>query len=156
MMDIQKVDSKKTILNESDILVVAAHDSDLSELQDSAEQHGVSPERMMYTIYASLLQNPALVLLREGNTLFAIAAGEERVGVVLLFNGDVETNFVKNFNEFLKAAHKLGFNTLVINDHSDIFENNVDEIEKANQDDHFSKDEEIGMIVIEFNEPHGD
>lgn len=155
-MDIQPIDSKQTMLNESDILIVAAHEADLEPVQDSAEEHGVSPERMMYTIFASLLQNPALILIRSGNTLFSIAAGEDRVGVAMVFNADTEANLVHNFVELLNASHKMGFNAIVINDVSDSIGEHMDKIEEAYPDATFHDDEETSMPVIEFNQPHGD
>jgi hypothetical protein len=155
-MNIQPINSKKTMLNENDIVIVAAHESDLSSVQAAAKKHGISPERLMFTAYAKLLQNPKLVLLRAGNTLFSITAAENRVGVVMIFNGDVEENYVANFTEFLPAAHRVGFNFLAINDTSQVFKKHIKEIGELTNDASFTQDSDTGLIIIEFQEPHGD
>lgn len=157
MMDIHQVNSKKTMLNESDIVIVAAHMTDPDqEIKDSAKQNGVSAERLLYTIYLQQMQNPGLIRIREANTLFTIAALEGRTGLVFMYNGDTPENVVNNFLEFLKAAYKMGFNILVVKCVDDSLNNVARQVEGSVKDAELTYIEDKDLLCVQFNQPHGD
>jgi hypothetical protein len=112
---IRRVDSKDHMLNPTDIFAVAAHDSkDYGQgFKTSAKKHGVSSERILYTILVKQYSDPRLLRIREGNALFTIAAMPQRVGMVQIYNGDVEQNYASNILEFLNASRKMGFDALL-------------------------------------------
>lgn len=155
-MDIHQVNSKETMLNENDIVIVAAYMADQSKFAEAAKEHGVSSERLLYTFYINQMQNPALIRIREGNTLFTIIALENRVGYVSMYNGDVQENVAPNLFGFLQAAYKMGFNALCIKVDDDSLDDSAQEIIDGFADAEFSVDEENDLLVVKFNEPHGD
>jgi len=157
MMDIHQVNSKETMLNESDIVIVAAHMTDADqEIKDSAKQSGVSAERLLYTIYLQQMQNPALIRIREANTLFTIAALEGRTGLVFMYNGDTPENVVNNFLEFLQAAYTMGFNILVVKCVDDSLNNVARQVEGSVKDAELTYIEDKDLLCVQFNQPHGD
>lgn len=115
-MKTQLVDSKKESLDPNEILIVAAHQNkkQAQEYKKQAKKSdGISAERLLYTIYVKEIQNPSLVRLKEGNTLFCITPLPQRVGVVGVYNGDVDKNIPQNIVETFVAAQKLGFDFLI-------------------------------------------
>jgi len=118
-MKIHHVDSKQTMLSVEDILMVSAHDH-----KDAAQKYykqvgspeGVSPERVMYTIWVKNMSQPQVIRLREGNSLFPIVPLNEhtQMGMLMMFDADVPKNTVRNGTEALNAARKMGFKTLLI------------------------------------------
>ena len=155
-MDIHQVNSKETVLSPDDVVLVAAHMADPTPYEASAKEHGISAERLIHTIYVQLMQNPGLLLIREGNTLFPTAALEDRIGYVTVYNGDVDENIVENFHLFLQAAHKMGFNVLCIKDESDRIKNALDEAGNEFTEANFFYDEKNDLLVVEFTQPHED
>jgi hypothetical protein len=154
--DIRPIDSKQTILSPDDVVLVAAYTTDPSEYEESAKEHGIDVERLIHTVYVQLMQDPNLLLIREGNTLFNIAALPDRHGYVSMYNGDTENNVASNFVQFLQAAYKMGFNILMVNCMDESLNNSADEIESLAQDAEFVYDEEDELLYVKFNEPHGD
>ena len=118
--EIHPVDSKKHMLNPTDIFLVAAHEDKYGQkiIADGAKKAHVSPERMLYTTMIKLYSNKGLIRIREGNTLFTIAAFEGRVGVVQSYNADTAKNYIENMHQFMLAARKLGFDFLVAFPHT--------------------------------------
>jgi hypothetical protein len=156
-MNIHQVDNKETMLNENDIVIVAAYMSEITpDIEEAADKHGVSPERLLYTVYVQEMQNPALIRVRDGNTLFTIAALPERYGYVSMYNGDTEDNVATNFNQFLQAAYKIGFNVLAVSCKDESLNNASDEIQSLAQDEEFSYDEKDNLLYVKFSQPHGD
>jgi hypothetical protein len=156
-MNIHQVDNKETMLNENDIVIVAAYMSEITpDIEEAADKHGVSPERLLYTAYVQEMQNPALIRIRDGNTLFTIAALPERYGYVSMYNGDTEDNVATNFNQFLQAAYKIGFNVLAVSCKDESLNNASDEIQSLAQDEEFSYDEKDNLLYVKFSQPHGD
>lgn len=156
-MNIHQVNSKETMLSESDIVIVAAHMADPTpEVKNSAKKHGVSAERLLHTAYIQEMQNPALIRIRDGNTLFTIAALEGRYGYVSMYNGDIEKNVATNFSQFLQASYKMGFNVLVVNCVDDSLNKAADEVQSAIQDAELVYDDENDLLYVKFNQPHGD
>jgi hypothetical protein len=157
MMDIHQVNSKETALSEDDIVIVSAFmTSPTLEVQESAKKHGVTPERLLYTVYVQQMQNPALIRIREGNTLFTMAALEGRQGFVMMYNGDVEENVAENFEKFLQAAHTMGFNVLVVKCVDDSLNRSGKQIQKDVQDAEFVYNKVDEVLYVRFNQPHGD
>lgn len=110
------VDSKHEDLDPAEILIIAAHQNKKQAEEykkRSKKSDGVSAERLLHTIYVEELRNPSLVRLKEGNTLFTITPLPQRVGVVSVYNGDVEKNIPSNIVETFTAAQKLGFDFLI-------------------------------------------
>lgn len=156
-MNIHQVDNKEAMLNESDIVIVAAHLTEATpEIKDSAKQHGVSVERLLYTAYLQEMQNPALIRIRDGNTLFTIAALPERYGYVSMYNGDTENNVATNFSQFSQAAYSMGFNVLIVKCMDDSLNNSAEEVQSLVQDAELAYDEENELLYVKFNQPHGD
>lgn len=155
-VDVHPVDSKETMLSENDIVIVAAHNTDLQRYKGSAKKHGVTPERLAYATFAQVLQNPALILIREGNTLFPIAAMKDRVGYVYVFHADTEENIENNLKTFLDAAYKMGFNSLYFKDLSGFFKQkpkkSTDKLEGVT----IYKTKERDAIAFVFDNPHKD
>lgn len=155
-MDIHPVSSKETMLNEKDIVLVASHMSDQSQVKEAAQQHGITPERMLYTIYLQQMQEPALIRIRDGNTLFTIAAMPERYGYVSVYNGDTQENVATNFVNFLQAAYKMGFNVLAVSCGDNSLNEGSEEIQSMYQDAEFAFDSKQNLLLVKFNQPHGD
>jgi hypothetical protein len=112
--DIRPVSSKEHELIPTDIFAVAAHEhkEELEEVRKAAKKAGVSPERLVYSIMLKEYSDPRLVRIREGNTLFTIAGMPERTGYMRIYNGDTPDGLIENLEEFIKAANKMGFNSL--------------------------------------------
>lgn len=156
MMDIHQVNSQEAMLNESDIVLVAAHMTDpTQEINEAAKKNGVTAERMLYTMYIQQMQDPTLIRIRNGNTLFTIAALEGRVGFVFMYNGDAQENVTQNFMEFIQAAYKMGFKILAINCVDNSLNENAKEIESSVQDAKLSYDAEDDLLYVEFSQPRG-
>ena len=117
---IHPVDSKKHMLNPTDIFAVAAHDDKYGQktLEEAAKKGHVSPERMLYATMIKMYSNKGLIRIREGNTLFTIAAFKGRVGFVQSYNGDTASNYIENMHQFMAASRKLGFDFLVATPHT--------------------------------------
>ena len=132
MSDIHVVDSKEHMLNPDDIFIVAAHEytQGLDEIKSYAEQAGVSPERLQYSIFLNEYSNPHLVRYRAGNTLFTITPFENRVGFVRSYNADTAKNYINNVVEFIEAAYKLGFDVLMSQAHTEEMRKMLDIAEK--------------------------
>jgi hypothetical protein len=155
-MNIHQVNSKETMLSESDIVIVAAHMADPSEVKKEANKLGVSSERLLYTIYVQEMQNPALIRIRDGNTLFTIAALPERYGYVSMYNGDIDKNVATNFSQFLQAAYKMGFNVLFVKCGDDSLNKSAKEVLSIVKNAEFAFDDKKGLLIAKFNQPHGD
>jgi hypothetical protein len=114
-MSVRLVDSKEHMLSPNDIFIVAAHlEKRVQEMMaPAAKKAKVSPERMVYAMLVKQYSDKKLIRLREGNSLFTIAAMPQRIGFVRAYNGDTPNNFIANMVEFLDAARKMGFDFLV-------------------------------------------
>jgi hypothetical protein len=96
------VDSKKKQLDEQAILMVAAQET---KSKYSAAQ-----------VFAALVKELNLrgtSTYRAGNTLFVIHHAKGRVGTFRALNADTARNYLENSYEFIQAAYKMGFDTLV-------------------------------------------
>lgn len=110
-MSVDLIDSKKQQLQPQDILYVAAHNDEpgLKAVREGLTEKGISPERMLYTIYLQEMQNPSLIRLNEGNTLYVIIPQEGEIGVMTSYNADTEEQFKENTAVTFSAAKKMGF-----------------------------------------------
>ena len=113
---IHPVDSKQHMLNPADIFIVAAHEykNGQKKLADAAKKAHVSPERMLYAVLVQEYSVKSLIRIREGNTLYTIAAVGERVGLVNIYDGDTDNNYTANISQFILASKKMGFDYLTI------------------------------------------
>ena len=96
------VDSKKKMLSEEAILMIAA--------QETKSPHPAS------TVYAALVKEMNMEgasTVREGNTLFVVHKAGGRVGVFRALNADTARNYLESSYAFIQAAYKMGFDTLV-------------------------------------------
>jgi hypothetical protein len=122
MTGIHPVSSKEHMLQPTDIFAVAAHEykQGIADCAAAAKKHGVSPERLSYSIMIKEYSDPRLIRIRAGNTLFTIAALPDRVGFVHGYNGDTGQNYVDNILEFSQAARKIGFDILICSTTPDV------------------------------------
>ena len=95
--------------------MVAAHEykEGMEQLKAAAKKAHVSPERLSYSVMIKEYSDPRLIRIREGNTLFTIAALPHRVGYVRSYNGDTAENFIENMIVFNQCARSMGFDVLV-------------------------------------------
>jgi hypothetical protein len=112
---IHPVSSKEHMLEPNDIFIVAAHEykEGLKQFQAAAKKHGISAERLQYSVMIKMYSDPRLVRLRSGNTLFTIASFPDRVGFIHMYNGDTAANLVHNIAESLVAAERMGYEHIV-------------------------------------------
>ena len=156
-MNIHQVDSKETMLNENDIVIVAAHMAEVTpKIRQEAKKNKITAERLLYTIYIHEMQNPALIRIRDGNTLFTIAALKNRYGYVSMYNGDIEKNVADNFNQFLSASYKIGFNVLVVNCVDDSLNKSAEAVQSIVKNAELAYDDKNNLLYVKFNQPHGD
>jgi hypothetical protein len=96
------VDSKKKMLSEEAILMIAA--------QETKSPHPAS------TVFAAMVKEmnmPGTSVIRDGNTIFVIHVGEGRVGLFRALNADTARNYLQSSYAFIQGAYKMGFDTLV-------------------------------------------
>lgn len=96
------VDSKKKELGEQAILMIAAEET---KSKYSASQ-----------VYAAIVKEMNLrgtSIYKAGNTLFIIHHAQDRIGFFRALNADTARNYLENSYEFIQAAYKMGFDTLV-------------------------------------------
>ena len=96
------VDSKKKMLSQDAILMIAA--------QETKSPHPAS------TVYAAMVKEMNMEgtsIVREGNTLFVVHNAEGRVGVFRALNADTARNYLESSYAFIQGAYKMGFDTLV-------------------------------------------
>lgn len=145
--EIHPVDSKQHMLTPTDIFLVAAHEDKYGQktIVEAAKKAHVSVERMLYSVMINMYSNKGLIRIREGNTLFTIAAFEGRVGVIQSYNGDVAKNYVENMRQLVIAARKLGFDFLVAFPHTPemvkLLKLSAKRIKDPEVKTHFDKDE---------------
>lgn len=58
------------------------------------------------------LQMPNTLFIRQGNTLFIIHKAAPGTGFFRALNADTARNYLQNSMEFIKACHKMGFDTM--------------------------------------------
>lgn len=156
-MNIHQVNSKETMLSENDIVIVAAHMAEPSpQLKQEAKKHGVTGERLLYTMYLHEMQNPALIRIRDGNTLFTIAALKNRYGYVSMYNGDTDNNVAANVMQFMQASHKMGFNVLFFKCDDESLGNAAGDIQSNFKEAEFAYDDDNHLLIAKFNQQHGD
>lgn len=96
------VNSKEKQLGEQAILMIAAEET---KSKYSAAQ-----------VYAALVAEMNLrgtTTYRAGNTIFMMHHAKGRVGTFRALNADTARNYLENSYEFIQAAYKMGFDTLV-------------------------------------------
>jgi hypothetical protein len=96
------VDSKKKMLSEEAILMIAA--------QETKSPHPAS------TVFAAMVKEmnmPGTSVIRDGNTIFVVHVGEGRVGFFRALNADTARNYLQSSYAFIQGAYKMGFDTLV-------------------------------------------
>lgn len=75
-----------------------------------------SPDPMETARYIAMinaeLQMPNTLFIRQGNTLFIIHKADRGVGFFRALNADTARNYLANSMEFIKACHKMGFDTM--------------------------------------------
>jgi hypothetical protein len=145
-MSVDLIDSKKQQLQPQDILYIAAHNDDegLKVVKEKMNAEGVSPERMLYAIYLQEMQNPSLIRLNEGNTLYVIIPQEGEIGVMTSYNADTEEQYKKNTAITFSAARNMGFKYIAFLDPT------LAEVAKQYPDSSFGA--KNGINVLSFGE----
>ena len=95
------VDSREQELSAEDIVAIAAMNTDA----------GVDRNKAIQMINAELKMDDTL-FIRQGNTLFILHKSAPRIGWFRALNADTAANFLQNGIEFIKAAYKMGFDTV--------------------------------------------
>ena len=95
------VDSREQELSAEDIVAIAAMNTDA----------GVDRGKAIAMINAEL-QIEDTLFIRQGNTLFILHKSAPRIGWFRALNADTAANFLQNGVEFIKAAYKMGFDTV--------------------------------------------
>jgi hypothetical protein len=98
---VNMVDSQERELSVEDIIGIAAMNT------DSALMGGNAIEALN-----AELNMPDTLFLRQGNTLFILHKAAPRIGWFRAINADTGRNYVSNGAEFMKACHKMGFDTV--------------------------------------------
>ena len=96
------VNSKEKQLGEQAILMIAAQET---KSKYSAAQ-----------VYVALIKEMNLrgtSTYKAGNTLFIMHHAKGRVGTFRALNADTARNYLENSYEFIQAAYKMGFDTLM-------------------------------------------
>jgi hypothetical protein len=96
------VDSKKKQLGEQAILMVAA--------EETKSKHSAA---QIFAALVGEMNMRGVSSYRAGNTLFLIHHAKDRVGFFRALNADTARNYLENSYEFIQAAYKMGFDTLV-------------------------------------------
>ena len=96
------VDSKKQKLTDQAVLMIAA--------KETKSKHPSA------TVFAALVKEMGLKgtsTFRAGNTIFIMHHAKGRVGTFRALNADTARNYLENSYEWVQAAYKMGFDTLV-------------------------------------------
>ena len=96
------VDSKKQKLTDQAVLMVAA--------KETKSKYPAA------TVFAALVKEMSLKgtsTFRAGNTIFIMHHARGRVGTFRALNADTARNYLENSYEWVQAAYKMGFDTLV-------------------------------------------
>lgn len=96
------VDSKKKELSEEAILMIAAEET---KSKYSAAQ--------VYAALAKEMNMRGTSTYRAGNTIFVMHHAQGRTGTFRALNADTARNYLENSYEFIQAAYKMGFDTLM-------------------------------------------
>jgi hypothetical protein len=96
------VDSKKQKLTDQAVLMIAA--------KETKSKYPAA------TVFAALVKEMSLKgtsTFRAGNTIFIMHHARGRVGTFRALNADTARNYLENSYEWVQAAYKMGFDTLV-------------------------------------------
>jgi hypothetical protein len=96
------VDSKKQKLTDQAVLMIAA--------KETKSKYPAA------TVFAALVKEMGLKgtsTFRAGNTIFIMHHAKGRVGTFRALNADTARNYLENSYEWVQAAYKMGFDTLV-------------------------------------------
>jgi hypothetical protein len=96
------VDSKKQKLTDQAVLMIAA--------KETKSKYPAA------TVFAALVKEMGLKgtsTFRAGNTIFIMHHARGRVGTFRALNADTARNYLENSYEWVQAAYKMGFDTLV-------------------------------------------
>ena len=113
-MTIRHVDSKEHMLSENDIILVAVHDHPAGAKQiweKMKKPKGVSPERALYSVWCRAAASPAVLRLREGNTMLAVMGSKDAdpsTVEVVMFDADVPARSIGNMATVMNALRKQG------------------------------------------------
>jgi len=96
------VNSKKQKLTEQAILMVAAK-----------ETKSKYPAATVLAALTKEMNVKGTSVYRAGNTLFIMHHAKGRVGIFKALNADTARNYLENSYEWVQAAYKMGFDTMV-------------------------------------------
>ena len=96
------VDSKKKQLKDEAVLMVAAQET---KSKYSAAQ--------VFAAIVEEINQYGTSCYRAGNTIFVMHHARDRIGVFRALNADTARNYLENCYEWVQAAYKMGFDTMV-------------------------------------------
>lgn len=96
------VDSKKKQLGEQAILMIAA--------EETKSKHSAA---QVFAALVAEMNMRGTSVYRAGNTIFLMHHAKGRVGTFRALNADTARNYLENSYEFIQAAYKMGFDTLM-------------------------------------------
>jgi hypothetical protein len=69
-----------------------------------------------------------------------------QTGELAMYNGDIKKNVAANFNQFLQAAYKIGFNVLVVNCMDESLNDSAEEVQALAKDEELVYDEVLMLL----------
>jgi hypothetical protein len=96
------VDSKKKQLKDEAVLMIAAQET---KSKYSAAQ--------VFAAIVEEINQYGTTCYRAGNTIFVMHHAQDRIGVFRALNADTARNYLENCYEWVQAAYKMGFDTMV-------------------------------------------
>lgn len=96
------VDSKKKQLKDEAVLMIAA--------QETKSPH---PAASVFAALVEEMNQPGTSTYRAGNTIFLMHHVRDRIGFFRALNADTARNYLENSYEWVQAAYKMGFDTMV-------------------------------------------
>lgn len=97
------VDSNQKKLDPEEIIPLAAR---------TIKDNRYTPDQIL----AGLIKEsrmPNVILVQEGNTLFIVHEGKDRIAVFRALNADTAQNYLNNSEKFTVAMYKVGFDFMV-------------------------------------------
>jgi len=98
------VDSKKKKLDTPTLILEAVK---------HVKSKKYTPDQVLASIMTEANEAGA-ILMRQGNTLYVVHKGKDRMGVFRVLNADTPKNLIENSILFCKAIYMAGFDVLTI------------------------------------------
>jgi len=99
------IDSNQKKLDPQEIILHASQ---------NIKNNKYSPDQMLAALIEESRQ-PNTILMQEGNTLFVVNEGKNRIALFRALNADIAKNYLHNAVVFTKAMYEAGFDFMVSN-----------------------------------------